>query len=294
MPDQPEADPPAAADAAPAPSDDHSDWVASVFGTDPRSYPATADQTGGDGGGTPPVAAAMPAEAPIVEEIEEGVVSGIRAVAPAVEAGVEVGVEAGAAAGAGEVALGVAATVAIPVAAAAAGVALAVGVGYLISHGEELQNQPDPEEQHPPGGLPDGTGTDDNPDGGAPSASDRNKPQRGVKPDLPPPVPGVDYDDDNPPATPSCQNSFPNVPICNGGGGFNTPEEAVAQEPSADQVARYTSDTMSDFANLPDGQNNHRTYYDKSDTKLFSLVKTPCCTDTPAGPVLTWRWHSAN
>jgi hypothetical protein len=78
--------------------------------------------------------------------------------------------------------------------------------------------------------------------------------------------------------------------------GFETVDEALRNEPERGKVVGGPSvTTMGDYKDFPEGQNNHYTYHDQNGDKLFTLIKKPvCCTDTPAGPVLTWRWVSAN
>ena len=69
-------------------------------------------------------------------------------------------------------AVGSGAAVAVGAAGFAAGVLLPAAVGYLLDHGEELQQQPDPDEQSLPGGAPPAqgnSGSGDPLDGGAPS-----------------------------------------------------------------------------------------------------------------------------
>jgi hypothetical protein len=86
------------------------------------------------------------------------------------------------------------------------------------------------------------------------------------------------------------------VPKGNGnwlGNRFENLADAEANEASMSKVSRVETSTMDEFASLPEGKNNHRTYYDASGSKLFTLVKTPCCSETPAGPTLTWRWWSS-
>lgn len=61
--------------------------------------------------------------------------------------------------------VGSGAAVAVGVAGLAVGVVAPIAVGYLLEHGEELQQQPDPDEKSLPGGAPPPAS---GPDGGAP------------------------------------------------------------------------------------------------------------------------------
>lgn len=222
-----------------------------------------------------------PSSAPgLLEEAEEAVVSGVRAVvraAPEVVEATETAVE-----------VGVVATV-------APGLALgAIAVGGAAFAATMLWSNTS---------IPAWEGKK-NPDTGQDftsqeeydryQASLRDK-RKNAQP-LPPPVPGVDYDDPDRQPNASCDSMFPGIPKCSDcqGSRFENIDDAEANEPTIAKVGRIVTDTMDAYKNHPDGKNNHRTYYDKDDNKLFSLVKTPCCSENPQGPTLTWYWSSAD
>jgi hypothetical protein len=256
QPDQP-ADP-AAGVAAPAPAQ-------AVADTASGAVPAVSDVPASA------VQAAAPAPDPgIVEEAEEAAVSGVRTIVRV----------------APEVAEGVAIAAVAPIA-----VGVAVGAAILLwssDAGAAWDGQTNPETGKPYTSQEEYDRV---------QASLRDK-RKNAQP-LPPPVPGKDYDPDSQrqPQTPTCDSMFPGVPKCGGGGGFDNLADAENNEPDIGKYrdgGRVNVTDMSEYAQFPDGKNSHRTYYDKDGNKLFSLVKTPCCTDSAAGPVLTWRWSSAN
>jgi hypothetical protein len=235
---------------------------------------------------TPPSAeqAAAPLPDPgILEEVEEAVVSGVRTIASAAPEVAEA---------AETTAKVVAVATVAPFALGAIAVGAAVGAAVLLwssDAGAAWDGQINPETGKPYTSQEEYDRV---------QASLRDK-RKNAQP-LPPPKPGEDYDPDSQrkPQTPTCDSMFPGVPKCGArGGGFDNLADAENNEPDIGKYrdgGRVNVTDMSDYAQFPDGKNSHRTYYDKNGAKLFSLVKTPCCTDTPAGPVLTWRWSSAN
>jgi hypothetical protein len=108
----------------------------------------------------------------------------------------------------------------------------------------------------------------------------------------PQPGPNVAPDDpDAEPQAPTCSTQFPGIDICSSGmGGYGSMDEAAKAQPEHGRAVRKNVTTMDAFKGIPGGENGHATYYDSAGNKLFTLINRPCCTDTAAGPVLTWRW----
>jgi hypothetical protein len=280
--------PPQAADAAiPTPdaadglTDAHHDWVQQFTGIDPRrtaSLPedAAVPEVGPDASSIQ-MAMGAPSPAPpdpgLLEEVEEAAKSGVRAIGRLGGEAVETAEEAAVAVGEG-------------VAAGAVAVGAAVGAAILLWSTPTAP--PWMDEINPETGKSYASEEEYN----RVKASKRD--HRHIAQPLPPPVPGVDYDD-APPQAPTCANQFPGVPRCNPnwlGSRFDTLDQALEAQPAHRQVAKVNTTTMADYQGHPDGKNNHKTYYNNAGQKLFTLMRTPCCEDTPAGPTLTWRWSS--
>jgi len=113
-------------------------------------------------------------------------------------------------------------------------------------------------------------------------------------------VPGVDYDDDKEEPN-DCAHKCQGMPMCKSVGEtrYGSEKEALdaatTQHPDLKRPAYDINyDAVEEFKTYPEAQSGHATYNDKSTgKKLFSLMRVPCCTDTPAGPQLTWQWKIA-
>jgi hypothetical protein len=142
-------------------SDENDSWLEGI-GVDVAGVLQTAESSFGDINAVADVSAADLA-APGSDE-EGGIGEGImRAGGTAVRIAQTVG-QFGVVAGA----VGGGAAAAVTAAGVAAGVIVPIAVGYLLEHGEELQQQPDPDDQRLPGGAPPAQSGGDGPsDGGA-------------------------------------------------------------------------------------------------------------------------------
>jgi hypothetical protein len=252
---------------------DHDQWVQNIFGSDPASYPAakTAIAAEPTGGGPP---APDPS---LWEALEEGVESGVRTIGKVAETAVETVEEAAPA------------VEAVGEAVALASVAVAVGVGAAILTWSSSTAPPWMDEMNPETGKPYASAEEY-------EAVKKRRRERQAHPDQPPfAVPEAPPDDpDYKPPSPTCQNTFPGISICGfPPRGYESMDEAARAQPEFGRSTRSNVSTMDEYGSLPGGDKSHATYYDGSGTKLFTIIKTPCCQDTDAGPVLNWRWVPA-